>query len=66
MKGKSLEEKRAILARRLRERASRRAFPLTYAQERLWFLEQLDPGSADVAMIRRQIEALERANRKLN
>ncbi|MEC3975021.1 MupA/Atu3671 family FMN-dependent luciferase-like monooxygenase [Amycolatopsis sp. H20-H5] len=40
------DERRALLARRLRERAAERHFALSYPQQRLWFLEQLDSGSA--------------------
>jgi len=39
-------EKRAMLTRLLAGRASPRTSPLSYAQQRLWFLNQLAPGSA--------------------
>ncbi|WP_432973942.1 amino acid adenylation domain-containing protein [Dactylosporangium sp. CA-233914] len=43
--GLSAQQKRALLAARLR-RERRHRFPASFSQQRLWFLEQLAPGSA--------------------
>ncbi|HEX6911984.1 MAG TPA: amino acid adenylation domain-containing protein, partial [Longimicrobium sp.] len=41
----SLEEKRKLLVQKLQERAQRGVFPLSFSQQRLWFLHRMDPGS---------------------
>src|SRR5262245_58072437 len=43
---KSMEEKRGLVARLLREQAKRpKTAPLSYGQERLWFLQEMESGS---------------------
>lgn len=71
--GLSLEEKRKLLAHLLQQQASEpKRAPLSFAQERLWFLTQLEPenssynlpfalrlsGELDVAALERSIDAI--------
>jgi amino acid adenylation domain-containing protein len=42
----SVEEKRRLLAQKLQARAQRGEFPLSFSQQRLWFLHRMDPHSA--------------------
>ena len=71
--GLSLEEKRKLLADLLQQQASEpKRVPLSFAQERLWFLTQLEPenpsynlpfalrlsGDLDIAALEKSIEAI--------
>src|SRR5207245_6742090 len=69
----SAQERRAVLAERLRQAAGApKTSPLSFAQERLWFLDQLEPnsplynittvarlsGTLDVEALRRSLNVL--------
>src|SRR3982750_3748081 len=73
MNGLSVDEKRRLLAELLRQQALEpRKFPLSFAQERLWFLTALDPedpsynvpvafrlsGDLNVAALEKSIDAI--------
>ncbi|HKN84660.1 MAG TPA: condensation domain-containing protein, partial [Pyrinomonadaceae bacterium] len=73
MDGLSVDEKRKLLADLLRQQnLEPRKFPLSFAQERLWFLAQLEPanpsynipfalrlsGDLDVATLERSINTI--------
>ncbi|UFP93831.1 condensation domain-containing protein [Gloeobacter morelensis] len=76
----SIEQKRSLLAELLQKRASRpQTFPLSFAQQRLWFLDQIEPGSPaynipaavrlsgplDVAALQRSLDAIVRRHEAL-
>ncbi|HKP51513.1 MAG TPA: amino acid adenylation domain-containing protein [Chloroflexia bacterium] len=42
----TLEQKRALLAQQLAKRQKPRAFSTSFAQQRLWLVDQLEPGNA--------------------
>jgi amino acid adenylation domain-containing protein len=46
LKSMSAAEKRQLLTRLLQQRQSERLYPMSYAQQRLWFVDQISPGSA--------------------
>ena len=45
--GKLSPERQALLKRMLEQRRAAEAEQLSFAQERFWFLEQLEPGTAE-------------------
>ncbi|HEX6042688.1 non-ribosomal peptide synthase/polyketide synthase, partial [Longimicrobium sp.] len=76
--GLSVEEKRRRLAEVLKKKAGNR-FPLSFAQQRLWFIDQLQPGSTaynipvayrvrgalDPALLERSLDAIVRRHESL-